>query len=83
MGLSAEKKRSLSALYDTWGIDKVRRDLERHYHPSLLSTEVSEFARAWVYAKEAKERRHELYYKGFKVLFYSLLAGVAAAFLAV
>lgn len=83
MGLSAEKKRTLNALYDTWGIDKVRRDLQRHYHPSLLSTEVNEFARAWVNAKDAKGRRRELGYKLFRVLFFSILAGLVVAFLAV
>lgn len=83
MGLSAEKKRALGELYESWGIDKVRRDLERHYHPSLLSSDVTDFARAWLNAKDAKDRRGYALVRAFKVIFFSLIAGVAAALLAV
>ncbi|MDA0652242.1 MAG: hypothetical protein O3C49_03055 [Proteobacteria bacterium] len=82
MGLSAEKKKSLKALYDTWGLDKVRRDLERHYYPSLLSSDVSAFERAWVAAKEAQGRRRNLFIKALLFIFFSLFAGIVAAFLA-
>ena len=82
MGLSAEKKNQLKALYETWGIDKVRHDLQRHYYPSLLSTDVSAFERAWVIAKEAKGRRRKKYFAAAKFLFLSLLAGTVAALLA-
>ncbi len=82
MGLSAEKKKSLKALYETWGLDKVRKDLERHYYPSLLSTDVSAFERAWVTAKEAKGRRRKQYIVALKVIVFSLLAGTITAILA-
>ncbi len=82
MGLSAEKKKSLKALYETWGLDKVRRDLQRHYYPSLLSTDVSAFERAWATAKEAKGRRRQQYITALKVIVFSLLAGTLAAMLA-
>jgi hypothetical protein len=82
MGLSAEKKKSLKALYETWGIDKVRKDLERHYYPSLLSSDVSAFERAWVAAKEAQGRRRKNYVVAFKFFFFSLLAGTIAALVA-
>lgn len=79
MGLSAEKKKTLKALYETWGVDKVRKDLERHQYPSLLSTDISAFERAWVKAKEAKGRRKEQYVVALKVLSLSLVTGIIAA----
>ena len=82
MGLSAEKKKSLKALYETWGLDKVRKDLERHQYPSLLSTEVSAFERAWLNAKEAKGRRRQQYAAAMKFIFFSLFAGFVAAIVA-
>ena len=82
MGLSAEKKKSLKALYETWGLDKVRRDLERHYYPSLLSSDVSAFERAWVAAKDAQGRRRKLFTKVLLFIFFSLSAGIVAALLA-
>ena len=81
MGLSAEKKKSLKALYENWGLDKVRKDLERHYYPSLLSSDVSAFERAWVTAQEAKGRRKKLFASALFVLGISLLAGTTAAIL--
>ena len=82
MGLSTEKKKSLRALYETWGIDKVRRDLERHYYPSLLSSDVSAYERAWVKAKEEQSRRRQQYAAAFRFFFFSLLAGTIAALVA-
>ena len=79
MGLSAEKKKSLKALYETWEIYKVRKDLEHHYYPSHLSSDVSAFERAWVNAKEAEGRRRKQFAAAFKFLFFSLLAGTIAA----
>ena len=81
MGLSAEKKKSLSALYETWGPDKVRRDLQRHYYPSLLSSEVSSYARGWLKEKETKNRRKSQFIAFIRMLSYSLFAGIVAAFL--
>jgi len=82
MGLSPEKKKSLKAHYETWGLDKVRRDLQRHYYPSLLSSDVSAFERAWVSAKEAQGRRRKQYVTALKVIVFSLLAGIIAAIVA-
>ncbi len=82
MGLSAEKKKSLRALYETWGLDKVRKDLQRYQYPSLTSTDVSAFERAWLTAKEAKGRRRKQYGAALRVLFFSLVAGIIAAILA-
>jgi len=78
MGLSAKNK-SLKALYETWGIDKVRKDLEDRYYPSLLLLDVSAFERAWVNAKEAEGRRRKQFAVAFN-FFFSLLAGTIAAF---
>jgi hypothetical protein len=82
MALSPEKKKSLKALYETWGLDKVRKDLERHQYPSLRGTEVFAFERAWLTAKEAQGRRRKQYRAVLKFFFFSLLAGVIAAFVA-
>ena len=73
------KKKSLKALYETWGIDKVSKDLEHHYYPSLLSSDVSAFERAWVNAKEAEGGRRKQFAVAFN-FFFSLLAGTIAAF---
>ena len=81
MGLSAEKKKSLRKLYETWGLDKVRKDLQRYQYPSLTSIDVSAFERAWLMAKEAKGRRRKQYGVALRVLFFSLLAGTIAAIL--
>ena len=80
MGLSARKQKSLSALYETWGTDRVRRDLQRHQYPSLLSTDFSDYERAWLNSKDAQGQRRQQFGKVVKVLFVSLLIGVAAAF---
>ena len=79
MGLSAEKKKSLKALYENWEIDKVRKNLARHYYPSLLSSDVNAFERSWVNAKEAEGRRRKQFAAAFKFFFFSRLAGTIAA----
>ena len=81
MGLSSRKQKSLSALYETWGIDKVRRDLERHQYPSLLSTDVSVYERTWLNAKEAQGRRWQQFGRVVKIMFISLIIGAVAAIL--
>ena len=81
MGLSTEKKKALKELYETWGIDKVRRDLERHQYPSLVSTDVSAFERAWIKDKEAKGRRRTQLVIVFRVFAFSMLAGTIVAIL--
>ena len=79
MVLSAEKKKSLKALYETWGLDAVRKDLERNYHPSLVPTDISAFERAWVAAKESKGPRRKRFVVALQVMIFSLLAGIVVA----
>jgi len=57
MALTAEKKDSLRALYDVWGLDTVRREIERNDHNGLTPPDVIEFARSWIAAEEAKGQR--------------------------
>lgn len=82
MALSKQKKRELKALYETWGVDAVRRDLERNNHPLLVSPEVIAFARAWVKTQEAKGPRRAQIAVAFFVFNVSLLLGTIAAMLA-
>lgn len=79
MGLSAEKKKSLKALYETWGIEKVRLDLERHQYPSLVSTEVAAYERAWIKSKEARGRRRKQYVVALRLVSFSMFAGFVIA----
>lgn len=60
MGLSAEHEEWLTALYESWGLDKVRRELDRFERNQFAHPEVTAFARAWVDAREAALRRRKL-----------------------
>jgi len=82
MGLSAEKKKTLRDLYETWGIEKVRKDLQRHYYPSLVSPDVSAFERDWVKSKEAQDRHKKQLAAAIRFFFLSLLAGAIIALIA-
>ena len=82
MALSKQKKKELRALYETWGVDAVRWDLERNNHPMLVSPDVIAFARAWVRSQEAKGPRRTKIAAAFFVFSLSLLAGTIAAMLA-
>lgn len=57
MTLTAEKRDSLKALYDVWGLDTVRREIERNEINGLIPPDTIAFARAWVAEEEAKARR--------------------------
>lgn len=57
MALTTEKKDSLRALYDVWGLDTVRREIERNDHAGLTPPDVIAFARSWVATEEAKGQR--------------------------
>lgn len=57
MGLSTEHREWLEALYETWGLDKVREELERSDRNEFADPEVTAFARAWIEATEAGDRR--------------------------
>ena len=60
MALSAEHKERLESRYEDWGLDLVRRELERDDRDRYASPDVTEFARAWIKAKEARHRRKRL-----------------------
>jgi len=57
MGMSTEHREWLEALYETWGLAKVREELERSDRKEFAHPEVTAFARAWVEAKEAGLQR--------------------------
>jgi hypothetical protein len=52
MTLSAERMLALEDHYEVWGLDEVRKELNRPDRDTFLHPEVTEFARAWVEAKE-------------------------------
>lgn len=52
MVLSAERKISLEDHYEIWGLDEVRKELERPDRNTFVDPEVTAFTRAWVEAKE-------------------------------
>jgi len=60
MGLSAEHEEWLTALYESWGLEKVRGELDRFERNQFAHPEVTAFARAWVEAQEAALRRRRL-----------------------
>ena len=60
MGLSAEHEEWLTALYESWGLEKVRRELDRFERNQFAHPEVTAFARAWVEHREAAIRRRKL-----------------------
>ena len=60
MTLSAEQKERLETRYESWGLDQVRRELERDDRDRYASPDVTAFARAWIKAKEAGHRRKRL-----------------------
>ena len=53
MVLSAERKISLEDRYEVWGLDEVRKELERPDRDQFINPDVTAFAQAWVEAKEA------------------------------
>lgn len=59
MGLSAERMASLEDHYEVWGLEEVRKELERPDREQFVDPEVTAFARAWVEAKEASILCHD------------------------
>ena len=57
MGLSTEQKELLEARYETWGLDRVREELERDDRDLFANPDVTALAWAWIEAKEAGRRR--------------------------
>ena len=52
MALSAERMIALEDHYEIWGLDEVRKELERPDRNTFVDSEVTAFTRAWVEAKE-------------------------------
>ena len=50
--LSAERMIALEDHYEIWGLDEVRKELERPDRNTFVDSEVTAFTRAWVEAKE-------------------------------
>lgn len=52
MSLSAVRMIALEDHYEIWGLDEVRKELERPDRNTFVDPEVTAFTRAWVEAKE-------------------------------
>jgi hypothetical protein len=52
MSLSAARMIALEDHYEIWGLDEVRKELERPDRNTFVDPEVTAFTRAWVEAKE-------------------------------
>jgi hypothetical protein len=59
MVLSAERKISLEDRYEVWGLDEVRKELERPDRDQFINPDVTAFGQAWVEAKEASIQRRK------------------------
>jgi hypothetical protein len=59
MGLSAERMTSLEDHYEVWGLEEVRKELERPDRDQFVDPDVTAFARAWVEVKEARIQARE------------------------
>ena len=56
--LSADKKVALQYRYEVWGLDEVRKELERTDRDQFADPEVTAFAKAWVEDQDARFQRH-------------------------
>ncbi len=54
MALSVEQMDRLATQYEIWGLDRVRRELERGDRDRYVNSDVTAFALAWIEAKEAR-----------------------------
>jgi hypothetical protein len=81
MVLSAERKASLEDRYELWGLDEVRKELERPDRGQFVDPEVTEFAQSWIEAKEADARRSATYRIIFATVGLVLLGVGIAGFL--
>jgi len=57
MNLSSDRRAWLELRYEIWGLEDVRKELEQSDRDLFASPEVTEFAWAWVKAKETSIRR--------------------------
>ena len=81
MALTAEKKDSLRALYEVWGLETVRREIERNDQNGLTPPDVIAFARSWIAAEEAKAQRTLRLVKNGLTVTVSIIGGVIAGLL--
>ncbi len=56
MALSVDQMERLETQYEIWGLDRVRRELERGDRDRFVNSDVTAFAWAWIEAKEARHR---------------------------
>lgn len=80
MGLSEEQKERLEIHYAYWGIDEVRRQLERDGRDQFADPDVTAYAREWIETAE-KELRHRQENRVIQLFVGSVFAGVALALL--
>ena len=78
MGLSDEQKLRLEIRYEDWGIDEVRRELERVDRTRFVHSDITEFAQSWIKAKEASIRRKK-FIIDILAVFIAIQIGLAAA----
>ena len=79
MVLSAERKISLEDRYEVWGLDEVRKELNRPDRDQFTDPEVTAFAWAWVEAKEVTARHKRRYSIMFLVIVGLVFFGLAVA----
>jgi len=60
VGLSAQQKELLEARYEAWSLARVPEELERDERELIAHPDVTDFAQAWIEAKEASQRRARL-----------------------
>jgi hypothetical protein len=62
MGLSAEQRKRLDSHYAFWGIDELRRQLERDDRDRFTDPDVTAYAQEWIEKaqKEIRDGRKEL-----------------------
>ena len=80
MGLSDDQKLRLKVRYEAWGIDDVRKELERVDRKQFVHPDITEFAQNWVIEKEARLRRRQ-YVIDILAVFITVQIGIALALL--
>ena len=78
MALSDEQRLRLKLRYEVWGIDEVRKELERVDRTRFVHADITEFAQTWIEAKEASIRRKK-YIIDILTVLITIQIGVAVA----
>lgn len=79
MVLSAERKISLELRYEVWGLDEVRKELERPDRDQFIDPDLTAFARSWIEAKEARAHRKRSYLIVILTIVGAVLLGLGIA----